>query len=98
MPCILATSRQKAVPDKMPSRSKKSPLTCVKAKIRRLQHSWGLHIPAVRRELGDVARIRSSTSAGMMLSKLRVNPRKSWYRNLAAVTTNGDYEVTFHLN
>ncbi|HEX3417107.1 MAG TPA: ABC transporter substrate-binding protein, partial [Stellaceae bacterium] len=29
--------------------------------------------------------------------KLRVNPRKSWYRNLAAVTTNGDYEVTFHL-
>ena len=30
--------------------------------------------------------------------KLRVNPRKGWYRNLAAVTTNGDYEVTFHLN
>ena len=29
--------------------------------------------------------------------KLRVNPRKSWYRNLEAVTTNGDYEVTFHL-
>src|SRR6516164_8960340 len=30
--------------------------------------------------------------------KLRVNPRKSWWRNLEAVTTNGDYEVTFHLN
>jgi peptide/nickel transport system substrate-binding protein len=29
--------------------------------------------------------------------KLRVNPRKSWYRNLDRVTTNGDYEVTFHL-
>ena len=29
--------------------------------------------------------------------KLRLNPRKSSYDNLAAVTTNGDYEVTFHL-
>ena len=29
--------------------------------------------------------------------KLRVNPRKLWYRNLPEVTTNGDYEVTFHL-
>ena len=29
--------------------------------------------------------------------KLRVNPRKSWYRNLDAVTPNGDFEVTFHL-
>src|SRR5437667_6222883 len=29
--------------------------------------------------------------------KLRLNPRKSWYRNLEEVTTNGDYEVTFHL-
>jgi peptide/nickel transport system substrate-binding protein len=29
--------------------------------------------------------------------KLRVNPIKSWYRNLDEVTTNGDYEVTFHL-
>src|SRR5271167_3467875 len=29
--------------------------------------------------------------------KLRVNPIKSWYRNLEEVTTNGDYEVTFHL-
>src|SRR6266702_620343 len=35
---------------------------------------------------------------GKSSEKLRVNPRKSWYRNLAAVTTNGDYEVTFHLN
>jgi peptide/nickel transport system substrate-binding protein len=29
--------------------------------------------------------------------KLRVNPRKSWYANLDRVTTNGNYEVTFHL-
>jgi peptide/nickel transport system substrate-binding protein len=29
--------------------------------------------------------------------KLRLNPRKSWYRNLEEVTTNGDYEVTFRL-
>ena len=29
--------------------------------------------------------------------KLRVNPRKSWYDNVEAVTTNGDYEVTFKL-
>src|SRR6266704_5086523 len=34
---------------------------------------------------------------GKSSEKLRVNPRKSWYRNLAAVTTNGDHEVTFHL-
>ena len=30
--------------------------------------------------------------------KLRLDPRKSWYRNLAEVTTNGDYEVTFHFS
>jgi len=29
--------------------------------------------------------------------KLRLNPRKSWYTNLDEVTTNGDYEVSFHL-
>ena len=29
--------------------------------------------------------------------KLRVNPRKPWYRNLNDVTTAGEYEVTFHL-
>src|SRR6516162_7661585 len=29
--------------------------------------------------------------------KLRVNPRKASYRNLDRVTTNGDYEITFHL-
>jgi peptide/nickel transport system substrate-binding protein len=29
--------------------------------------------------------------------KLRLNPLKSWYRNLEEVKTNGDYEVTFHL-
>ena len=34
---------------------------------------------------------------GKASEKLRVNPRKSWYGNLQEVTTNGDYEVTFHL-
>src|ERR1700726_589086 len=29
--------------------------------------------------------------------KLRVNPRRIWYNNLDRVTTNGGYEVTFHL-
>jgi peptide/nickel transport system substrate-binding protein len=29
--------------------------------------------------------------------KLRINTIKSWYRNLEEVTTNDDYEVTFHL-
>src|SRR5437899_3638430 len=35
--------------------------------------------------------------SGKSSDKLRVNPRKSWYRNLEEVTVNGDYEVTFHL-
>jgi peptide/nickel transport system substrate-binding protein len=34
---------------------------------------------------------------GTAIEKFRVNPRKSWYRNLERVTTNGDYEVTFRL-
>src|SRR5262249_16677075 len=34
---------------------------------------------------------------GKATEKLRLNPRKSWYRNLAEVTTNGDAEVTFRL-
>src|ERR1700756_3365645 len=29
--------------------------------------------------------------------KLRINPRKSSFYNLAEVTTNGDWEVAFHL-
>jgi peptide/nickel transport system substrate-binding protein len=35
---------------------------------------------------------------GKSIDKLRLNPRKSWYFNVDGVTTNGDYEVTFHLN
>jgi peptide/nickel transport system substrate-binding protein len=35
--------------------------------------------------------------AGNSSEKLRLNPRKAWYRNLQEVTTNGDYEVTFNL-
>jgi peptide/nickel transport system substrate-binding protein len=34
---------------------------------------------------------------GRASEKFRLNPRKSWYQNLEEVTTNGDYEVTFHL-
>jgi len=30
--------------------------------------------------------------------KLRVNPRKTNFRNLESVSTSGDYQVTFHLN
>ena len=33
---------------------------------------------------------------GKAPEKLRVNPRKAWYRNLEEVVTNGDYEATFH--
>jgi peptide/nickel transport system substrate-binding protein len=29
--------------------------------------------------------------------RLRINPRKSWYSNIAEVTPHGDYEVTFRL-
>jgi peptide/nickel transport system substrate-binding protein len=35
---------------------------------------------------------------GKSNEKLRLNPRKSWYRNLEEVATNGDYEVTFRLH
>ena len=34
---------------------------------------------------------------GTSSEKLRINPRKAWYRNLEEVTPNGDYEVTFRL-
>src|SRR5215475_15775499 len=34
---------------------------------------------------------------GKSTEKLRLNPRKAWYRNLQDVITNGDYEVTFNL-
>src|SRR5437016_2881903 len=35
--------------------------------------------------------------AGTAQDKLRVNPRKSWYRNLDSVVTEGDHQVTFNL-
>ncbi len=34
---------------------------------------------------------------GKSADKLRVNPRKPWYRNLDSITVNGDYEAVFHL-
>jgi peptide/nickel transport system substrate-binding protein len=34
---------------------------------------------------------------GKAAAKFRINPRKSWYWNLDRVTTNGDYEASFHL-
>src|SRR6516164_9946607 len=35
---------------------------------------------------------------GKASEKLRINPRKSWFGNVAEVTTKGDHEVAFHLN
>ena len=35
--------------------------------------------------------------AGKTGEKLRINPRKGWYNDLAEVTTKGDHEVTFHV-
>jgi peptide/nickel transport system substrate-binding protein len=34
---------------------------------------------------------------GQSTEKLRVNPRKSWWHNLDQVTTNGEFEASFHL-
>ncbi|HYU13480.1 MAG TPA: ABC transporter substrate-binding protein [Stellaceae bacterium] len=34
---------------------------------------------------------------GKSSEKFRINPRKSWYRNLDEVVANGDYEVSFRL-
>src|SRR5579872_4059861 len=34
---------------------------------------------------------------GIGAQKLRINPRKTWYENVASVTANGDAEVTFKL-
>ena len=34
---------------------------------------------------------------GKAQEKFRVNPRKSWWRNLDSVTVNGDLEAVFHL-
>src|SRR3954467_11282000 len=34
---------------------------------------------------------------GKAADKLRLNPRKAWYRNLEEVVPNGDHEVTFRL-
>jgi peptide/nickel transport system substrate-binding protein len=37
------------------------------------------------------------TIVGNAPEKFRVNPRRSWYRNLESVTVDGDYQVTFNL-
>jgi peptide/nickel transport system substrate-binding protein len=34
---------------------------------------------------------------GKTAEKLRINPRKAWYNNLAEIVTKGDYEATFVL-
>jgi peptide/nickel transport system substrate-binding protein len=34
---------------------------------------------------------------GRSAAKFRINPRRSWYWNLDEVSTNGDWEATFHL-
>src|SRR5262245_17944161 len=33
--------------------------------------------------------------SGKATEKLRIHPRKVWYKNLEQITTTGDYEVTF---
>jgi peptide/nickel transport system substrate-binding protein len=48
--------------------------------------------PEAVQTTGTVALLTGSEN-----DKLRINPRKSWYDNLDAVTTNGDFEVTFRL-
>ena len=45
---------------------------------------------------GDV-RCTWDLLTGRSEDRLRLNPRKPWYRNLAQVTVNGDFEVTFRL-
>ena len=45
---------------------------------------------------GDV-RCTWELLSGKATERLRINPRKSWFSNVEEVTTNGDYEVTFHL-
>src|SRR3974390_881366 len=37
------------------------------------------------------------TVTGKTESKMRKNPRKTWWFNIRDITTNGDHEVTFHL-
>jgi len=34
---------------------------------------------------------------GNSTQKLRTNPRKAWYENVAEITVDGEYEATFHL-
>ena len=34
---------------------------------------------------------------GASSKRMKLNPRELWYFNVADITTNGDYEVTFHL-
>src|SRR5437660_6971604 len=55
--------------------------------------TWHDGRPFTARDVACTFDLLTGTSS----EKLRVNPRKSWYRNLERVTTNGDYEVTFHL-
>ncbi len=37
------------------------------------------------------------TVSGKIDSKMRKNPRKTWWWNIREITTNGPYEVSFHL-
>ncbi len=41
--------------------------------------------------------IRSAITLWAAIEKLRLNPRKAWYRNLDEVMINGDYGVSFVL-
>jgi len=55
--------------------------------------TWHDGQPFTARDVVCTFEMLTSTSS----DKFRVNPRKSWYRNLERVNKNGDYEVTFYL-
>src|SRR5262245_22457531 len=54
---------------------------------------WHDGMPFTAKDVACTFDLLTGTSS----DKFRVNPRKSWYRNLEQVTTNGDFEVTFTL-
>jgi Bacterial extracellular solute-binding proteins, family 5 Middle len=53
--------------------------------------------PQPDQERGNCSKDTWDLLQGTGPEKLRINPRKSWYQNLAQVTIDGDYEVSFHL-
>jgi len=54
---------------------------------------WRDGEPFTARDVKCIWNLLIDTASG----KLRVNPRKAAWRNLEGLSTNGDFEVTFHL-